>query len=428
MAYFSRFFDRHLWQHRVDAILHPSISESALDEALQELRRRLPVPVIWLLGKAQSGKTSIVRALTNAGDAAIGNGFQPCTQHSRLYDFPDATTAFVRFLDTRGLGEVDYDPTQDLAVYGDQAHLLLVTLKAMDHQQASVLDAVRRIHKDHPHWPILVAQTCLHEGYPSPLAEHLLPYPYATTPLPVGVPADLARSLVQQRSHFLAALAAPLRGGVDEAPVQFVPLDFTQLEDGYEPVDYGLDALWSAIESATPQGVMAMLRHRDERRILQSVAANKAHAHIIGYALSAGLAETIPIPAASLVTVLSIQAKLFHSIAALYGLPLTRQTLTEISGAVGMGYLAGLGGRELVKLIPGYGQTVGAGLAALYAATVTYALGKTFCAYFALMQRGAPYSADTLRQVYTEEFQRGRELLRHFNETQVAAAKDIKLP
>ncbi|TAN53625.1 MAG: DUF697 domain-containing protein [Methylococcaceae bacterium] len=417
MAYFSRFFDRRLWQNRVDAILHPSISEQALDDALRDLRRRLPVPVIWLLGKAQSGKTSIVRALTGADDAAIGNGFQPCTQRSRLYDFPDAQTAFIRFLDTRGLGEVAYDPREDLAVYGSQAHLLLVTLKAMDHQQAAVLDAVQRIHKSRPLPPMLVAQTCLHEGYPSRATEHPLPYPFSTTTLPATVPADLARSLLQQRADFKQAM-----------PAGFVALDFTQPEDGYAPVNYGLEALWDGIEAVLPQGVTAMLRHREERRILQDAAAGRAHAHIIGYALSAGLAESIPIPAASLVMVLSIQAKLFHSIAALYGVPLTRQTLTEISGAVGMGYLAGLGGRELVKLIPGYGQTVGAGLAALYAATVTYALGKTFCAYFALMQRGQPYSAATLRQVYAEEFQRGRELLRHCSATQMSVGKEAQVP
>jgi len=40
----------------------------------------MPAPVIWLFGKVQSGKTSIIRALTGAERAQIGGGFKPCTR------------------------------------------------------------------------------------------------------------------------------------------------------------------------------------------------------------------------------------------------------------------------------------------------------------------------------------------------------------
>ena len=42
----------------------------------------------WLLGKTQSGKTSIIRYLTGADDAVIGSGFRPCTKTSRQFQFP----------------------------------------------------------------------------------------------------------------------------------------------------------------------------------------------------------------------------------------------------------------------------------------------------------------------------------------------------
>ena len=38
-------------------------------------RARQFAPVVWLLGKVQSGKTSIVRELTQATTAEIGNGY-----------------------------------------------------------------------------------------------------------------------------------------------------------------------------------------------------------------------------------------------------------------------------------------------------------------------------------------------------------------
>ena len=40
-------------------------------------------PIVWLVGKVQSGKTSIIRALTQASDAEIGSGFRACTRTAR---------------------------------------------------------------------------------------------------------------------------------------------------------------------------------------------------------------------------------------------------------------------------------------------------------------------------------------------------------
>ena len=61
-----------------------------LEATLADLRKKTPTPVFWLLGKTQSGKTSLVRYLTGAEDAAIGSGFRPCTRTSRTYPFPTA--------------------------------------------------------------------------------------------------------------------------------------------------------------------------------------------------------------------------------------------------------------------------------------------------------------------------------------------------
>ena len=55
---------------------------------------------IWLFGKTQSGKTSIIKFLTGASDAEIGSGFRPCTRFSREYDFPNAEAPLLSFLDT----------------------------------------------------------------------------------------------------------------------------------------------------------------------------------------------------------------------------------------------------------------------------------------------------------------------------------------
>lgn len=382
----------------INRILNPRVSDGQLHETLEQARQNMPIPVIWLLGKAQSGKTSIIKALTGSSRAEIGQGFRACTRQSAVFDFPDEDTAFVRFLDTRGLGEIDYDPTDDIAWCQSQAHLLIVVIKAMDHELDGVLSATLAIRATQPKWPLLVVQTCLHEGYPSKGGDHLQPYPFSGDQFRSTCPSDLARSLSVQRQHF------------KELNAEFVAVDFTQEEDGYLPVHYGLEALWSAIELALPIGLQhILLQNRLYSEQLNDVYAQHAYPHVMGYAISAGLLAMTPIPVASTPLIISIQGKMFHSIASIYGLPLTRRSIYEVASAVGIGGMSiGFGVRELTKIIPGWGTLV----SGLSTATITYALGMTLCYYYAQTQQGHAFTPKMLKTVYEEQLQRGRDLLK----------------
>src|SRR5262245_55538910 len=114
--------------------------EAQLQERFDELRRKAPVPVFWLFGKTQSGKTSLIKFLTGADDAEIGQGFKPCTRFSREYDFPTTEAPLITFLDTRGVDEPGYDPTEDLARFDALAHVAVVTVKVMDHALEQVVE------------------------------------------------------------------------------------------------------------------------------------------------------------------------------------------------------------------------------------------------------------------------------------------------
>lgn len=412
-----------------DRLRAPRVSDEELDRRLRQLREKLPAPVFWLLGKAQSGKTSVIRAITGSSRAQIGNGFRPCTRTAQLYPFPDEKNCFLQFLDTRGLGEVDYDPAEDMRLLERQSHCLIVVLKAMDHAQRCVLEPLWVIRKAHPEWPMIVVQTSLHEGYPSAATRHVLPYPYceaasgrskagsggskaasggskagsgrseaasggsAEPPYPANVPQDLARSLAVQREWFR---------GTD---ARIVPVDFTMPEDGYEPEHYGLEALWAAIEEAVPLGLRAMLH--EARRPLRDVYFQTAHPHLLSYAAAAGAAASIPVPLVDIPLITLIQAKLFHSIASIYGQPMGPQRIAEIFGTLGLGFAARMGGRELCKLIPGFGSAV----AALFAAASTYALGCTLCAYFSFVLDGDVPQPEVLRRLYREQYEEGRRRL-----------------
>ena len=194
-----------------------------------------------------TGKSSIIRTLTGSSDAEVGTGYRPCTATARVYEFPSEAPV-IRFLDTRGLGEVAYDPAEDLALCESQAHLVLAVVKAVGPVPPAVLEALTQVRRRHPDWPVVVAQTTLHDAYTG--KPHPLPYPFWAV----------------RRSS--ARCAGPQSGGAEggfrplpgSGAVTFVPIDFTQAGDGLEPEDYGVEALWEALEAGSADGVVSMVR------------------------------------------------------------------------------------------------------------------------------------------------------------------------
>jgi polynucleotide 5'-kinase involved in rRNA processing len=64
-----------------DAIADTLFGPTAADAERQARANAQQIaPVVWLIGKTGSGKTSIVATLTNSDRAEVGNGFAPCTR------------------------------------------------------------------------------------------------------------------------------------------------------------------------------------------------------------------------------------------------------------------------------------------------------------------------------------------------------------
>ncbi|MER2513706.1 MAG: DUF697 domain-containing protein [Nitrosomonas ureae] len=389
------------WEQLRTALLEPRVDENLLEASLREARIKMPVPVLWLLGKTQAGKTSIIRALTGSAAAEIGNGFQPCTRNSRFYDFP-ADIPLVRFLDTRGLGEVAYDPGDDIQYCESQAHLLVAVMKVADINQAAVFEVLHAIRQRHPEWPVLIVQTGLHELYPGGQG-HVHPWPYGDDPLPETVPLDLRRALQAQRDA--------LKKLPGFAPMRWVAVDLTLPEDGFEPHDYGLAALWQIIESLTSLGLQHQLSGDKE---VHDLYARTAHQHIAGYSLTAAGLGALPV--VDLVAVSAVQAKLLHSLALLYGQYWDRNTITEFLGLVGAGiatgFLTRMLSRTVVKVIPFWGQTIGAVWSASSSGATTYALGKAAIYFFARRKDGLKVDPKALRRIYAQELEQGASLLK----------------
>lgn len=364
-------------------------------------------PIIWLLGKVQSGKSSIVQRLTGASAIEIGESFRPMTRTAAVFDFP-GEAPLLRFLDTRGLGEVGYDPAEDLRACEDKAHLLIVVMRVNDPAQQAVTDAVRQIRRRHPDWPLIVAQSWLHAFYPHP-PSHPQPYPFAGLDIdakPAGVPADLSRALIHQR-----ALFAGLQG---DGRVLFVPLDFTRPEDDLAPADYGLEALLAAIEMAAPLAVQSRLSAL--RAVEGDRIGARAHKLILGYSFAAAAGDVVP--AVGAVAVTGVQGAMLHALARRYDVSWRSEDILSFAGGLGTAALAkyglSFGLRQLVKLVPVYGQTAGAATAAAASFAFTYALGLAARVYLKARRAGEQASDAAVKEAYARGL---REALAIFRTT-----------
>jgi uncharacterized protein (DUF697 family) len=352
----------------------------------ESLRKRAPLPVLWLFGKTQSGKTSIIKFLTGADEAEIGHGFQACTRHSRQYQFPTSEAPLLTFLDTRGVDEPAYDPGEDLARFDSLAHVVIVTVKALDHAQENVLRNLRAVRQARKSRPILLALTCLHEAYPQ--QQHIQPYPFAADFEASVIPEILRRTLIEQKERFQGLVH------------QIVPIDLTRPEEGFADSNYGGERLKHVLLEMLPHAYRQTLLTLDEStRELQDLAARRVLPHIGGYSTLAATAGAIPIPWLDLLIIPGIQTRMIYHLARLYGQPLTASRFLELAGTLGLGMVVRQATREVVKFIPYVGSVAGGALAG----ASTFALGKAFCHYYQAVQQGHVPKAEDLQHYYREQ-------------------------
>jgi uncharacterized protein (DUF697 family) len=399
------------WRRWVGQILSPRAEESRIQSELAKVRKEAGSPVLWLLGKTQSGKSSIIHGLTGSTEIDIGTGWRACTQTSRIYDYPNEQESLIRFLDTRGIGEPHYDPTEDLAYAEREARGILVVTRACDPGQEIIKTILRKVRKRKPAWPIILVQTSLHEGYPRG-TDHPQPYCFDASPPPESIPSDLVRALDYQRTDF--------KGLFDRQ----VAIDFTHPDDGYEPRLYGLNALWTTLDTIMPAGFRAVLAGKPALTAgFRDILFQAAFPHILSYSLLAGVAAAVPIPGANLSGVLLAQTKMLHSIASIYGLSLAGG-LEAMGAAFGAGFMARAAARSVLAGVPFVGQAT----AGLLTAAATYAVGCSLCWYFAEIKRGVVPTSSQIQQVYAKELAHGRERFKDYFRGQSKQARSAKTP
>ena len=366
-------------------------TDDSARQDIEKLREKAPIPTIWLFGKTQSGKSSVVRYLTTASDVAIGDGFRPVTKTSRRYDFPDRLEPLCSFVDTRGLGEAQYDPAEDMQRFDATSQVMVVTVRVGDHALEGLISPLRKIRNANPKRPVLLALTCLHTV--------LSGYDISAGPDPFTAGE---------------AISQDLQTLIDEKILQFtglydilIPIDFTQSDDGFADPNFGGKRLRSAILQYMPHAYRQSLNALDDdKRPLDTALQKKVRRQVLASSALAATAGAVPLPWLDIPAVLSIQTHMAYRIADIYDLKITPANWAAFSSAVGTRAAVSLGVRELLKFIPILG--IAAGAASSFA--FTYALGMSWDWYFADVRGGGVPSPELLKEFFAEQLKRGRQL------------------
>ncbi|MGB3557870.1 MAG: DUF697 domain-containing protein [Geitlerinemataceae cyanobacterium] len=371
-----------------------SVSDDRIAEILETIRDRLPTTEALLIGKPQSGKSSIVRGLTGVSAEIVGQGFRPHTQHTERYAYPADDLPLLIFTDTVGLGDINSDAREIVAELTGSlqqdpslARILILTVKINDFATDALKQVAGQLRAAYPDLPCLLAVTCLHEAYPPDVADH------------PDYPPDLAD--VNRSS---SAIEGDFTGLFDRS----VLIDFTLEEDGYSPVFYGLDALRDALADLLPEAqARAIYQLLDEEAgdRIGNLYRDAARRYMLAFATISATLAAVPLPFATMPVLTALQVSMVGLLGKLYGQTVTPSQAGGLVSAIAGGFVAQAIGRELVKFVPGLGSAIAASWAAAY----TWGLGEGACVYFGDLMGGKKPDPEKIQAAMQDAFQSAKQ-------------------
>jgi uncharacterized protein (DUF697 family)/predicted GTPase len=376
------------------------VSETDLQQLLEQVRQSLPTTEAILIGKAQTGKSSIIRALTGTSAEIIGQGFRPHTAHTQRYLYPTEELPLLTFVDTVGLGEGLQNPTaiamelqgllrrQDGAEAQQAAQILVITVKSTDFATDSLYQLLKEIRREHSYVPCLLVITCLHELYPVSVQDH-----------PTYPPTD------PEVLRVCEAIQAQFRDVCDRA----VFIDFTLEEDGFNPIFYGLEtfveALANLLPNAEAQVIHQLLEQAGVGNQVGHIYREAGRRYILPFSVMAATLAAVPLPFATMPVLTALQVTMVTLLGRLYGQTLSPSQAGGVASAIAGGFAAQVIGRELVKFIPGLGSVIAASWAGAY----TWSLGEGACVYFGDLMGGQKPDPKKIQQAMKDAFKEAQE-------------------
>ena len=370
------------------------MSDTQVAEILETIRAELPTTEALLLGKPQAGKSSIVRGLTGVSAEIIGQGFRPHTQNTQRYAYPANDLPLLIFTDTVGLGDVSQDTEAiiqeligDLQQETNKARVLIITVKIHDFATDTLRQIAEKLRQQYPDIPCLLVVTCLHEVYPSEVANH----------------PDYPPDFLELQRPFIA-IKENFSGLYNSA----VLIDFTLEEDGYNPVFYGLEGLRDNLAQLLPEAeskAIYQLLDQQAGEKLGNIYRNAGRRYILPFSIMAATLSAVPLPFATMPVLTALQVSMVGLLGKLYGQTITPSQAGGIVSTIAGGFVAQAVARELIKFIPGFGSVIAASWAGAY----TWALGEAACVYFGDLMGGKKPDPQKIQAVMQEAFTGAKE-------------------
>lgn len=370
-----------------------TVNESQIAEILEAVRAELPTTEALLIGKPQSGKSSLVRGLTGVSEDIVGQGFRPHTQNTQRYAYPSDDLPLLIFTDTVGLGDVSQNTdeivqqlTADLQAQTKLARVLILTVKINDFATDSLRAVAQELRRNYPQIPCLLVVTCLHELYPTSETQH------------PDYPPDF-----EELQRAFTAIEETFKNLFDSA----VLIDFTREEDDYQPVFYGLEALTNSLAELLPEAearTIHQLLAREVSSQLGHLYRDVGRRYILAFTVIAATVAAVPLPFATMPVLTVLEVSMVGVLGKLYGQTLTPSQAGGIVSAIAGGFLAKAIGRELIKFVPGLGSVIAASWAAAY----TWALGEAACVYFGDLMGGKKPDPDKIQSVMQDAFKKAK--------------------
>ncbi len=326
--------------------------DDLLKEAIQKAATERGNINILIAGRSGVGKSTLINAVFQQNLAETGQG-RPVTKYTREITKDGVP---ITIFDTRGLEMSQFEET-------------LSELEKIIKDRCSDRDSNRHIH---------VAWLCIQEDGRRVESAEIDLHDMLSRHLPLIAVITKARSDGGFRNEVLKLLP-------ESKNVIRVRAIQEELDDGYTLKPTGLDSLIELTSEVIPEGKRRALAAAQKANI--NYKKSQAHIIVAGTATAAAAAGASPIPFSDAAILAPIQIGMIAGITSVFGLELSKATLsTLVTSAIGVGGATFVGRTivvNLMKFFPGAGTIFGGAISAATASAITVGLGEAYIAVLA---------------------------------------------